>query len=143
MYAGLIVNGVQLIFVIFSTFYVGSRLGRRFLWLSSCAILAVCCLVIGIGEVFTRKIVVLVFIMIYMIMFGLLVTPVLWSYPIEIIPPSQVGVTVMITWIALAITVIVPPLILEQMPGNNPYPIFFFFGGYMVASFVYMWFFMP
>ena len=81
IYAGLIVNGVQLIFVIFSTFYLGSKLGRRFFWLSSGVILGVSCAIVGVGELFGQKIVILTFIMIYMIVFGLLVTPVLWSYP--------------------------------------------------------------
>ena len=77
-----------------------------------------------------------------MIMFGLLITPVLWSYPAEIIPPSQNGVTVMMTWVALSITAIIPPIIIERMPGNNPYPIFFFFGGYTMISLIYMWFYL-
>jgi hypothetical protein len=33
-------------------------------------------------------------------------------------------------WLALAVSTLVPPIITGIMPGQNPYPVFIFFGLY-------------
>ena len=73
----------------------------------------------------------------YMIFFGLIFSPVSFSYPPEIIPAPKNTLATTFTWIALAITTLIPPVVIEKMNGNA-YPLFLFFGVYTALSFFYM-----
>ena len=73
----------------------------------------------------------------YMIFFGLIFSPVSFSYPAEIIPAAQNTLATTFTWIALAVTTLIPPVVMEKMNGNA-YPLFLFFGVYTTLSFFYM-----
>ena len=66
----------------------------------------------------------------YMLVYGASFLPVSWSYPSEIIPAEQAVYANVFGWIATSIVVSVPPIVVGAMPGNNAYPLFFFFGAY-------------
>ena len=42
------------------------------------------------------------------------------------------------SWSALAVSTLVPPLITGIMPDNNPFPVFIFFGLYGIIGFVHV-----
>ena len=66
----------------------------------------------------------------YMALFGATYLPIAWTVPSEIIPPDEAVFANVPGWIATSITITVPPIIKAAMPGNNTYPLFFFFGLY-------------
>ena len=74
---------------------------------------------------------------IYLAIFGLLLAPVNWAYPAELLPPSQIIYAVSVSWVGLAITTIFPPIIMQVMNQDN-YPTFLFFAIYTTFSLIYM-----
>lgn len=73
----------------------------------------------------------------YMVFFGLVYAPVSWSYPTEIIPATYNTIGLAITWVALFLTTLIPPIVNEKV--GSPYPLFAFFGIYTTISVVYMY----
>ena len=73
----------------------------------------------------------------YVGIFGLLLAPVNWAYPAELLPPSKIIYAISVSWIGLAITTIFPPIITQAMDGNE-YPTFLFFAIYTTISLIYM-----
>lgn len=137
-YVNLMLNGIQSIFTAISTFWLGVKFGRRPLYLSSGVICAISCYMIAVGYLINIEAIILAFMLLYMIIFGLLFAPVSWSYPTEIIPPTVNTIATTFTWISLAITTLIPPIVLEAMDQNG-YPIFLYFGVYITISLIYMW----
>jgi hypothetical protein len=81
LYANLLLNGVQGIVTIPSTFYIGKKVGRRPLYLWSGLILGISCWLVTFGYLFEITWLAIMFIFVYMTTFGLLFSPVSWSYP--------------------------------------------------------------
>jgi len=66
---------------------------------------------------------------------GSFIAPI-WAYPSEIVPASQSLMPNIFHWIALALSTLIPPLVMKVMPDNNPYPVFLFFGIYGLLSLI-------
>lgn len=69
----------------------------------------------------------LAFIMLFMIIYGLTIGPVVWLYVPEIIPSRLVPPATFMNWFGCSICVIATPFVVEAV--GNSYPAFFFFGG--------------
>ena len=136
-FASITVNGIQFVTTAISTFWLGRLLNRRTCFLASGIIMATSCYAIFFGYIFNVDILILVFLAIYIAIYGLLYAPVNWAYPAEILPPSKVVLAVTISWISLAITTIFPPIIMEKM-DNNAFPIYLFFAVYTTISLIYI-----
>lgn len=138
LYANLVLNGVQLVATVIATFFLGKKFGRRPLYLSSGVMMAICCYLMAIGYLVDIKIMIIVFMFIYNIVFGLVFSPVSWAYPVEIVTAKQSSIGNVLTWMSVVLTVLVPPIVIEAM-DNNAWAIFMFFAGYTTLSLVYMW----
>jgi MFS transporter, SP family, arabinose:H+ symporter len=69
------------------------------------------------------------------IVFGATLGPVVWLYVPEIIPSKVVPWATMTNWLGASACVIFTPIIIK-LNGNNPYPVFFFFGGMTMLFFI-------
>jgi len=77
---------------------------------------------------------------IFMIPCGASLTSVAWSYPNELIQTSKSKFPSLISWAGSTLVTTIPPYIVAVVPGNNAYPIFFFFTGYLVLAAVFNYF---
>lgn len=145
LYAPLLANIIQLIATAGSIVLL-THFGRRSLILFGNLSLAIIDLIIGamfLILVFSDSkapvYVALVFIMIFMISYGLTIGPVVWLYVPEIIPARFVPPATFMNWFGCSICVIVTPFVVEAV--NSSYPMFFFFGGISLIFFVvnYFW----
>ncbi len=134
LYTPLIANTIQFTATAFSVLAL-SYFGRRTLLLFGTVSIAIIDILIGIFflllELYDWKpyvIMALVSIMIFMILFGLTLGPVVWLYVPEIIPPRFVPFATCINWIGCSFTLVVAPIIMQAT--NSTYPIFFMLGGY-------------
>lgn len=133
LYAPLIANIIQLIATFFAVMAL-AHFGRRTLILFgnlSLAlidiIVAVLFLVLAITGWTPAVYIALVFIMIFMISYGVTIGPAVWLYVPEIIPANLVPPATFMNWFGCSICVIVTPFIVDAV--GSPYPVFFFFGG--------------
>jgi MFS family permease len=85
IYANLLLNGAQGIVTIPATFWVGKRFGRRPLFLWSGIAMGLSAYLVAIGYLVSSHSLIIGFMFIYMISFGLLFSPVSWAYPAEIV----------------------------------------------------------
>lgn len=69
----------------------------------------------------------LIFIMIFMIIYGVTIGPTVWLYVPEIIPARFVPTATCMNWIGCSFSILVTPQILDST--NSSYPVFFMFGG--------------
>lgn len=81
LYANLLLNGAQGIVTIPATFWIGRRVGRRPLYLWSGVAMALCAYLVAIGYLVNSNDLIIAFMFLYMISFGLIFSPVSWSYP--------------------------------------------------------------
>jgi hypothetical protein len=129
-YIPIIINVVQLIATL-CTIFVLTKFGRRPLVLFGNLALGIIDIVIGILFVVTWSgsgIFVLVMLILYMIVYGISLGPVVWLYVPEIIPAKIVPLATMMNWFGCSLCVIFTPMAIEAN-GGNPFPVFFFFGG--------------
>ncbi len=77
---------------------------------------------------------------VYMIIYGVSLGPVVWLYVPEIIPANVVPIATMMNWFGCSLCVIFTPVV-TKMAGNS-YPVFFFFGGITLIFYVINLFFM-
>ena len=129
-YTALVINCLQLLTNAISLFTFSKIVGRRPLFLIGACSLTIFNFVIALALFFEVEVLILLGMAIYMIIYGASFLPVSWSYPSEIIPAEQAVFANTFGWIATSIVVSVPPIIVGIMPGNNAYPLFFFFGAY-------------
>lgn len=138
IYAGLILNAVQGFFTVLSTFWFINLFGKKPLYLISALLIGLCCFLVMAGYLANVNLLKIVPMVIYMVLFGLLFGPISWSYPSEIIPATKNTIATSITWVALSLTTLIPPIVIKAMDGNA-YPLFLFFGVYCALSFPYMY----
>jgi hypothetical protein len=72
----------------------------------------------------------MILIMLFNIVFGLTLGPVVWLYIPEIAPPILVPFATAIYWFGCSICVIAAPIITEQM--KSPYMVFLILGVYLL-----------
>lgn len=75
----------------------------------------------------------------FMLGYGGSFLPAAWSYPSEVVCAAKSVYQNVLGWIATSIVTSVPPIIAAAMPGNNVYPLFFFFGAYGIFGFTYIY----
>lgn len=138
MYVPLIINAVQLVATI-STIFVLTRVGRKSLTLFGNLGLAVIDIAIGILFIFSdwgpSGIIIFVLLILYMIVYGISLGPVVWLYVPEIIPAKIVPFATVMNWFGASICVICTPIAISDYNGN-PFPVFFFFGGITMIFFL-------
>jgi hypothetical protein len=93
---------------------------------------------LGISMMYSQVIGSLTIMIIYMIVYGGSFISPIWSYPAEVIPASQAVIPNIVHWTALALEILIPPLIAGGMPNHNAYPVFFFFGIYGLFAFIHV-----
>lgn len=133
LYASLIANSVQIIGSLGCVFAL-SYFGRRTLILFGNFALGILDIIIGIFflilYLFNWKpaiYIALFIIIIYMLLFGLTLGPVVWLYVPEIIPARFVPLATSMNWIGCSITIILTPIIMNA--AGSSYPVFFMYGG--------------
>lgn len=77
-------------------------------------------------------------IMIFNIIFGLTLGPVVWIYVPEIVTQKIVPLATATYWCGCSLCVIVAPIITSYM--NSPYAVFMFLGTYLIIIFIPNWF---
>lgn len=137
-YTSLIINVVQLAFVIIGLVWLQKFIGKRPMFLFSISLLSFINIGLGIAMMEYSSTASLVIMIIYMVVYGgSFISPV-WSYPSEVIPASETIIPNIVHWTALALEILIPPLIAGKMPNNNAYPVFFFFGVYGLFGFIHV-----
>ena len=138
LYSPLLINIVQFVATAFSILVLASY-GRRGIILFGNFGVAMCSLAVGafflaIDLTGNHQLVfgAMAFIIIFMIIYGLTIGPAVWLYVPEIVPAKIVPPATFMNWLGVSISVIVTPIVLEEV--GSPYPVFFFFGG---ISFVF------
>ncbi len=135
----IIINAVQ-IFATLGTVFVLTRVGRKPLTLFGNLALAITDILIGILFVFDNwapsGMIVFVLLMIYMIIYGISLGPVVWLYVPEIIPAKIVPFATMMNWFGCSLCVMFTPIAIDANNGN-PYPVFFFFGAITFVFFLF------
>lgn len=130
-YTPIILNVVQVIATL-CTVFVLTRVGRKPMVLFGNLGLAIIDIIIGILFVFEKwsgsGYFVLAMLIVYMIIYGISLGPVVWLYVPEIIPAKIVPLATMMNWFGCSLCVIFTPMAIDAN-GGNPYPVFFFFGG--------------
>lgn len=137
-YTPLVINFIQLIATAFSILVL-THFGRRTVLLAGNFGTAFSGLLVGIfflavyltGNeqlVFGS----LVFIIIFMIIYGLTIGPAVWLYVPEIVHPKIVPPATSMNWLGIAFSVMVTPVIIKA--ADSPYPVFFLFS---ILSFIF------
>ena len=77
----------------------------------------------------------------YNIVYGATLEPVVWLYVPEIIPSRIVPFATMTNWFGCSICVLFTPIVI-QLNGGNPYPVFLFFGLVTILLYIMNYFLM-
>lgn len=85
--------------------------------------------------------IIFVLLIIYNVVYGATLGPIVWLYVPEIIPSKIVPLATMTNWFGASICVIFTPIIIK-LNDNNPYPVFFFYGGVTFVFFIINFFLM-
>ena len=137
-YTSLIINSVQFISIIFGLVYVQSVLGKKPLFMISIPTLSILNFALVVAMIYENVPAMLMIMCIYMAIYGVAFISPIWAYPSEVIPAAQQLPANILHWLSLAFSMLVPPLVSSVMPGNNPYPVFVFFGIYGLIGFVHV-----
>jgi hypothetical protein len=137
-YVSIIINCVQLVATLSAALAL-AHFGRKALTLFGNLGLGVIDILLAVLFLFPdwapSGILILVLLILYMIVYGVSLGPVVWLYVPEIIPAKIVPFATMMNWTGASLVVIFTP-ILTQLNDNNPYPVFFFYGGITLVFFV-------
>ena len=129
-YVSLIINFIQLL-ATFAAIYIMAKYGRKVTTLFGNLGLGVIDILIAIFFVFQHwhlsGYCIFFLLIIYNIVYGATIGPVVWLYVPEIIPSRLVPFTTMTNWFGCSICVLFTPIVIH-LNGGNPYPVFFFFG---------------
>lgn len=80
------------------------------------------------------QILIVTFLFVYLLVYGLTYAPVMWMWVSEALLPHTIGYAVMVNWAGAAIVMIFFPILLEHLPEHNPTYIFLFFAVYLTLS---------
>lgn len=78
--------------------------------------------------------IVLAFIFLFMMSYGITIGPAIWLYVPEIIPPKLVPWATCMNWLGCSICIIATPFIVEG--AGSPYPVFLGFGVLTIMFFI-------
>lgn len=144
VYSPFLINVVQLIATACSILVL-ARFGRRPILLAGNLGVAICSLIVGffflamhINGDHSLVFGAMGFIIAFMIIYGLTIGPAVWLYVPEIIPAKIVPPATFMNWLGVSISVIVTPIVIEEV--HSPYPVFLFFGAISLVFFVMNWF---
>lgn len=132
-------NGFRAFSTIIAVF-VFIRIGRKPLTYFGNVSLAIIDIIISILFMVSEKdksvgTSIIILLVLYMLIYGISVGPVVWVYVPEIIPAKRVPLATMMNWFGASICVICTPIAISANNGN-PYPVFLFFGLISVTLFV-------
>lgn len=115
------------------SFYIISRFPRRNLLLIGNGLLAVICFILAImfyaiatngnNDIAAGA---MVFIVIFMFIYGITLGPIVWLYVPEIIPPKVVPLATFSYWVGVGVSMAITPIVIGRV--GSSYPLFFFFG---------------
>jgi MFS family permease len=140
-----IIPAILMLFYLFSAFIsvvFVKKYGRKALTFYGTIALSLILIVIAIGYfirdsmVFLSQFLIVVFLFVYLLVFGLTYAPVMWMWVAEALLPHTIGYAVMVNFSGAAIVMIFFPIIVEMLPGRNPAFIFLFFATYLALSLV-------
>jgi hypothetical protein len=126
----LIINSVQLFFVIICVLWIQKFFGKRQLFLFSIPALALTCLTLATVMYYEVVNGTLIVLCLYMFIYGISFISPAWAYPSETITAKQSLWVNVFHWITLCATQLLPPLVSKNMYHSNPYPIFYCYGAY-------------
>lgn len=128
-----IINSIQLVAGVVGIFLVG-RCHRRSMLIVSTCLLCGLNVMIGVADLMEKPTFLLVSMTLFMVPCGAGLTSIVWSYPSELVNTQQGKYASLVSWTGSALVTILPPYIIREMPGNNAYPIFFFFAFYLLIA---------
>ncbi|CAM5999325.1 unnamed protein product [Sphagnum balticum] len=140
IYLPLIVNAAQLVGNS-TAVYLLSKLGRRTIALLGNGIVGAINLIIGLLFLFINTntsaiiIAVTVFLIIYMLIFGLTLGPITWLYVPEVIPADIVPFATVNNWVAATIVYTMTPIVVGEF-NDNPDVLFFIFTAITTLFFI-------
>jgi hypothetical protein len=119
--------------------WVQRHIGKRPLLVWSTLCLIILNFAVAITMYYSNVVGTEFFMCLFMIPYGGAFNSPIWAYPSEIVPASQMLGPSLTHWAALALSTLIPPLVMGAMPNNNPYPIFFFYGTVTIFGFIHMY----
>lgn len=138
-YVSLICNFLQFIATM-CTIAVLTKIGRKPLTLFGNLTLGIIDIVIGIFFIFNdfsaSGYIIFGLLILYNLVYGISLGPVVWLYVPEIIPAKIVPLATMMNWLGCSISVIFTPIAINANDGNA-FPVFFFFGGITLLFFIF------
>jgi hypothetical protein len=102
--------------------------------LISTIVLAVLTFAIGTADLLENSIFLLTTMSIFMVPCGAGLTSVIWSYPSELVGPAHGKYSSLLSWTGAALVTTIPPYVVKTVPGNNAFPIFYFFAVYLCLA---------
>lgn len=136
-YTSLIINSIQLLSVFIGLCCISSYMGKKPLFLISLPLIALMNFSLVIAMYYGQVLAILMIMCFFMAIYGAGFLSPIWSYPSEIIPASQALPSNILHWVALAVCLLVPPLV-SGANNSNPYPVFIFFGIYSLIGFAHV-----
>ena len=115
IYANFINNVIRMPLNIFAAFWLVKRVGRRPLLVWSALILSICNYLISIGYFTNSLLEIFLINLLFSIVFGIMYNPVMLTYPAEIIPAGEYIIANVFNQASMAITLLLPPIILKLM----------------------------
>ena len=115
IYANFINNVIRMPLNIFAAFWLVKRVGRRPLLVWSALILSICNYLIAIGYFTNSLLEIFLINLLFSIIFGIMYNPVMLTYPAEIIPAGEYIIANVFNQASMAITLLLPPIILKLM----------------------------
>lgn len=139
LYAPLITNLIMF-FAVGCSFYIISKFGRRPIILFGNLALGLICFALGamfyaLDHNGNNSIAsgAMVFIVLFMFIYGITVGPVVWLYVPEIVSPRVVPFATFNYWVGVAVSMAITPIVIGKV--GSSYPLFFFFG---VTSLIFL-----
>jgi MFS family permease len=130
-----IVNSIQLLAGLVGIVVV-QKVSRSKLLVSSCCLLALLNVGIGLTDLYDMPIYCLLAMTLFMIPNGIGLSSVAWSYPSELVPASQGKYSSFLNWTCSTMVAMVPPYIVKSTPNEGAYPVFLFFAFYLIVAFL-------
>ena len=118
--------------------YVQKIMGKKPLFLISMPTLGLLNFALVISMIYENVTAMLFLMCLFLAVFGMGFISPIWAYPTEVIPAVEQTPVNILHWVSIAICMLIPPLVASFMPGNNPFPVFIFFGIYGFVGFIHV-----